>query len=300
MREVRCAWPVGACLGEGPVWVGPERALWFVDIKGPSIHRFDPATGQQSSWHAPDQVGFVLPLDDGGMVAGLPGRLARFTPSTGAFEPLVSLTDEPAGNRLNDATVDVAGRLWFGSMDDAASQASGVLYRWDGDGNPVLLDSGFIISNGPAHAPDGSRFYHTDSIGQTIYQYDVTADGAIYNKQPFIKIEAASGVPDGTIVDAEGCLWTALYGGSCVRRYSPAGELLESVALPCAHVTKMALGGPNMTTAFVTTAQPLVTDCNLGEPSFAGGLFVFEADVPGLPSVAARVPMRPTPSRITR
>ena len=70
-NEVTCVWPVGACLGEGPMWSAAEKALWFVDIKGKQIHRFDPASGEGRSWKAPSAPGFALPVRGGGFVAGL-------------------------------------------------------------------------------------------------------------------------------------------------------------------------------------------------------------------------------------
>ena len=286
MRVVRCVWPVGATLGEGPVWSASDAALWFVDIKGQLVHRFDPVTEARRSWPAPDQVSFILPLDDGGMVAGLPGRLARFEPATGDFAPLLELEAEPHGNRLNDACVDGAGRLWFGSMHDAEADLSGLLYCWDGAAAPVACDNGFAISNGPAHSPDGRTLYHTDTLAGTIYRFDVAADGAISDKRPFIQIEHGVGYPDGSTVDEQGCIWVALFGGWAVRRYSPRGELLETVAIPCANVTKLVLGGAGLTTAFVTTARIGLRPGELDSQALAGGIFAFEVDVPGLPARA--------------
>jgi sugar lactone lactonase YvrE len=282
MREVRCAWAVRAQLGEGAFWSATDAALWFVDIKGRNIHRFEPATNKRRSWPAPDQVSFVLPDGKGSFIAGLPRRLARFTPATGAFETIITLNSEPPGNRMNDACVDGRGRLWFGSMDDSEAEPLGALYCWDYTDVPIARDQGVVISNGPAFSPDGHTLYHTDTVGRMIYRFDVAADSCIGGKQPFIEIEDGAGWPDGTSVDAEGCLWVALYQGWAVRRYSPQGELLEVVKLPCANVTKLALGGKHLTTAFVTTARKGLTPTQIGAQPLAGGLFAFDADVPGL------------------
>ncbi|HTV96225.1 MAG TPA: SMP-30/gluconolactonase/LRE family protein [Steroidobacteraceae bacterium] len=289
MREVRCVWPVEAQLGEGPFWSACEAALWFVDIKGRQIHRFDPAAAAGRSWRAPDQVSFVLPHPEGDLVVGLPRRLARFTPSTGAFADLIALEAERPGNRMNDACVDAAGRLWFGSMDDRESEPSGALYRWDYAAEPLTCDQGFVISNGPAFSPDGRTLYHTDSLRRMIYCFDVGGDGAAAGKRPFIEIEEGAGWPDGTSVDGEGCLWVALYGGWAVRRYSPRGELLEVVELPCANPTKLALGGEELKTAFVTSARKGLSAAERAAQPLAGALFAFEADVAGL---ACREPDR--------
>ena len=77
-REAHLVWEVGATLGEGPVWVERDEALWFVDIKLQKIHRFDPATAQGRSWDAPEQVGFVFPAKSGGFIAGLQSGLHHF------------------------------------------------------------------------------------------------------------------------------------------------------------------------------------------------------------------------------
>ena len=284
MRAVRCVWPEAAKLGEGPVWSISDQALWFVDIKGGAVLRFDPATVARQIWPAPDQISFILPESGGGFIAGLPGRLARFSPATGAFEKIVEIEPERPGNRLNDACVDSAGRLWFGTMDDHETEASGGLYSWHGAGAAVAHDQGFVISNGPAHSPDGSFMYHTDTVRRTIFRFDISAAGELSNKKIFIQIEDGAGFPDGTTIDAEGCLWVALWQGGQVRRYSRQGELMETVALPCSNVTKIALGGADLKTAFVTTARVGLSQEALTAQHLAGSIFAFEVDVPGLPS----------------
>lgn len=286
MREVHCVWPVAAELGEGPMWSVSEQALWFVDIKGQQVLRYDSATRNGRSWPAPDQVSFVLPEAGGGFVAGLPGKIAHFEPATGMFKTIATLDAERKRNRLNDACIDAAGLLWFGSMDDDEAEPSGALYCWDGACTLLAHDKDFIISNGPAHSPDGRILYHTDTVRRTIYRFDVNDDGSISGKQALIEIEAEAGWPDGTAVDSEGCLWIALWDGWAVRRYSSLGVLLETVPIPCAKVTKLALGGADLRTAFVTTARRGLSAVDLGAQPLAGGLFSFEVDVPGLPSWA--------------
>lgn len=284
VREVRCVWPAAAVLGEGPVWSAVEQALWFVDIKARQVLQYDPATGDGRRWAAPDQISFIQSEAGGGFVAGLPGRLTHFIPESGSFRTLTVLADEPSRNRLNDACLDASGRLWFGSMDDDEAESNGVLYCWNGSDAPVAHDRDFVISNGPAHSPDGRTLYHTDTVRRTIYRFDVDDDGALSGKRPFIEIEDDAGWPDGTAVDSDGCLWIALWEGWAVRRYSPAGVLLETVAMPCAKVTKLALGGRDLKTAFVTSARKGLNADELAAQPLAGGLFTFEVDVPGLPA----------------
>ena len=282
VRDVQCVWPVEAELGEGPFWSAAENALWFVDIASNRIHRFDHALGMGRSWPAPGKVSFILPRMGKDFIIGLPGSLALFEPGSGSVKIIATVEEDKPRNRLNDACVDARGRLWFGTMDVDEREATGALYRWDGQARPSLQDSGYIISNGPAFSPDGRYFYMTNTLARTIYRFEVTEDGQLRGKSAFIVLGPDMGFPDGTTVDAEGCLWIALYGGWAVQRYSPEGKYLEAVRIPCANVTKLAFGGSGMTTAFVTTARQGLRPQDILEQPLAGGLFRFETQVPGL------------------
>ena len=285
--EVRCVLRAEAELGEGPVWGAAEGAVWFVDIKGLRIHRFDPRSGEARSWPTPAQPGFVAPTSGAEWIAGLKNGLHRFDPGTGRFSLIAAVEDPALGNRINDGFVDARGRLWFGTMHDGETASTGALYRLD-TGGPRRCDAGYCITNGPATSPDGRMFYHTDTLGRTIYAFDLAEDGVLSNRRPFAVIEAGVGYPDGTTVDAEGCLWTALFGGWGVRRYSPAAEFLDFVRFPCANVTKIAFGGSDLKTAYATTAWKGLSAAERARQPLAGGLFSFAVDVPGLPQHEVR------------
>jgi len=280
-----CIWALGAELGEGPLWSPRDQALWFVDIKQKRIHRFDPKTGEGRSWDAPAAPGFLAPLSNGTFIAGLKTGLYTFDPRNGAFAPRHAVESHKPGNRLNDGAVDAQGYLWFGSMDDGEEHPSGCLHRLDDDG-PREMDPGYIITNGPSFSPDGRTLYHTDTLARTIYAFNLASGGKLSNKRVFVTIEDGAGYPDGPTVDSEGCLWTGLFAGWRARRYSPRGELLMEVRFPCANVTKLAFAGADLRTVYATTAwKGLDAKARAAQP-LAGGLFRFEADVPGLPQHA--------------
>jgi D-xylonolactonase len=274
---------VHATLGEGPVWVDGDQALWFVDIKQQKVHRFDPANASLNSWDAPRQVGWILPADDGGLMAGLQHGLYRFDPATGGFALLAEVEPDLPGNRLNDATTDGTGRIWFGSMDDGEAAPTGRFYLFD---RGAISDTGIepvSITNGPALSPDGRRLYHTDTFGQVIHVSDVAGDGALGPSRPFVRFGPGDGYPDGPVVDSEGCLWTGLYAGWEARRYSPDGDLLERVRFPVANITKLAFGGQDLRTVYATTAAKGLDAEALAKQPEAGNLFSFRADVAGQP-----------------
>lgn len=277
----------GCMLGEGAVWI--EDAVWFVDIKGQSLHRFDPASGLHRGWGMPDQTGWVLPAEDGVLIVGLRDGLYRFDPENGTVTLLHRPEPDRPHNRLNDAATDSKGRLWFGSMDDGEAERSGHLFRCDGS---ICEDAGLrpvAITNGPALDAGATLLYHTDTLGRTIYRLPVHDDGSLGAPEVFVEIEDGAGYPDGPVIDAEGCLWTGLYGGWGVRRYDQSGKLMRSVRFPTANITKMCFGGPGLRTAYATSARKGLDAKALAAQPDAGNLFAFDPGVAGLPVTPAKI-----------
>lgn len=286
--EPKVVWNLEAELGEGPVWVERDRALWFVDIKKHQIHRYDPANGAKDSWEAPEQVGFVLPAERGGFVAGLQSGLYHFDERSGAFERIVEVEPDKPGNRLNDGVVDPHGRLWFGTMDNGEREKSGAFYCFaNGEVKHTGLD-GIAITNGPAVSPDGGILYFVDTLKGTIDAADIRDDGSLGERRPFAKIDPRDGHPDGPTIDSNGYLWISLYGGWQALRFSPAGEPVEGVRFPVANVTKIAFGGAGLRSAFATTARQMLKPEDIAEQPQIGDLFEFRVDVPGVPCPLVR------------
>jgi len=187
-------------------------------------------------------------------------------------------------NRLNDATAAADGSIIFGSMDDAETARSGRFYRWDGRNADPLAIEPVCITNGPALSPDQRILYHVDTVGGTIHVSDLDETYRVISTRTFATIDPADGHPDGCITDSAGNVWIGLWGGWRARLYSPEGEILREVRLPVSNVTKIALGGPDLTTAYVTTARAGLDGAALAAQPQAGNLFSFEVDVPGIAS----------------
>jgi xylono-1,5-lactonase len=288
-QEPTPVWELEAELGEGPVWVERDQALWFVDIKKQQVHRFDPKSGSRRSWDSPGQVGFILPAQGGGFVAGLQSGLYRFDELSGDFELIVEVEPELPTNRLNDGVVDPAGRLWFGTMDNGEKAKSGAFYCFhEGRLTRTGLDR-IAITNGPAVSPDGKLLYCVDTLKGTIDVADIHDDGSLGDSRPFVRIDAREGHPDGPTIDANGYLWISLYAGWEARRYAPSGEMVESVRFPVANVTKIAFGGDGLRTGFATTARQLLSAEAIAKQPLIGALFEFSVNVPGVPCPLVRL-----------
>jgi len=282
-------WELEAELGEGPVWVEHDQALWFTDIKKQKIHRYDPKSGDRRSWDSPEQVGFILPAEGGGFVAGLQSGLYRFDDRSGDFNLIAEVEPGIPTNRINDGVVDPAGRVWFGTMDNGERAKSGAFYCFhEGQVTRTNLD-GIAITNGPAVSPDGKLLYYVDTLRGTIDIADIREDGSLGSTRPFVRIDHREGHPDGPTIDSEGHLWISLYAGWEARRYAPSGELVERVRFPVSNITKIAFGGDNLRTAFATTARQMLSAEQIAEQPLIGALFEFHAEVPGVPCALVRI-----------
>ncbi|WP_241659569.1 SMP-30/gluconolactonase/LRE family protein [Sphingomonas glacialis] len=284
MPQSRLVWPIEATLGEGPAWI--DDMLWFVDIKAGAIHRYDPAADARDSYVVGGAPSFIVPTADGALLVGNRGALHLFDGE--ALAPPLATVSMPVHNRTNDATVDALGRLWFGTMDDEETRPSGAVHVFDG-ASISAVGGDCTITNGPAISPDGRHLYHVDTLAGTIHRFDIATDTLLRDGTLFATIAPEDGNPDGVTVDSEACVWVGLWGGWEARRYAPDGTLLLRVALPCANVTKIAFGGPDLRTAYVTTARVGLSDAELAEQPLAGGLFAFDAPAPGLPLASVRI-----------
>ena len=277
---VRCLADVRATLGEGPVWVVSEQALYWVDIPERRVFRWSAAKGLRTI-ALESHVCSLLPRAAGGFIGGgYDGFVAVSADFT--VTPLADPEPELAGNRFNDGKIDRAGRLWAGTMDRAEAQASGALYRLDPDLAWERIDSGYRVTNGPAFSRDGRVMYHTDSALQTIYAFDCDEQGRVGERRVHLRFGQGEGYPDGMTVDAEDCLWVAFWDGWCVRRFAPSGECLETLRVPVQRPTSLAFGGPALDQLFITSAaRDLGTEDLAGQPQ-AGGLFVVRPGVTGI------------------
>lgn len=295
LRQVELIWPLGAQLGEGPLWAEDDRALWFTDIEGRSVHRLamgtdglpDPADDARQSWRVEGRPGFVVRDERGGILVGAERQVRRF--ADGALGAVVVEVDTPPGTRLNDATVGPDGRLWFGSMDETGREAKGQVHLFHGAAPASDAGAHAAITNGPAVSADGRTLYHVDTRERRIWAFPIEGRDRLADGRLFAEIERGAGTPDGVVLDAEGCLWVALWGGWGVRRYDEHGRIMQFVRLPVAQVTKIAFGGPDLRTAYATSARTGLDSAALAAEPDAGGLFAFEAPAPGLPANRLRL-----------
>lgn len=274
-----------ADLGEGPWWDAQDRRLYWVDILGHRLHRYDPAVARCETQEIGAYVSFVVLGRSGALVGGIGDGVYRF--AFGSPErTLLWRPEMHAENRFNDGICDRRGRLWAGTMHVEAARErppTGALYRLVGErATPVEHEIG--ISNGLGWSPDGRTMYFAETFRGIVwaYAYD-DARGEVGVRRRFCEIDVALGVPDGLTVDAAGRVHVAIWRGGRINVYEPDGTLAEAVLLPVACPTSCAFGGEDLRTLFITTAARGADGDPLTAPASAGHVFTVRREVPGLP-----------------
>ena len=266
--------------GEGPYWDPRRGELLFVDMQeGDVLVRRADGSLQRHDVH-PRLAGVVRARKSGGYVIGVENGFLFADATFSVLEQGPEAFSDPSV-RMNDGTCDTAGRFLCGSMGWEGGFGAGTLFSLDTDHSVSTVLTGVTISNGLHFSASGDTAFYSDTPTGRIdaLSYDV-GTGRFTDRRTFAVVEPALGTPDGMAIDAEGGIWTALYGGGGVARYSADGRLSEHVALPVTNVTACAFGGENLDTLFITTTQENIEK---GTEPQAGALFAVEPGIAGAP-----------------
>ncbi|WP_221356261.1 SMP-30/gluconolactonase/LRE family protein [Streptomyces beigongshangae] len=284
-----------AALGEGPTWDAEGRRLIWIDILGCRVFTYDPVSGRRTVLTTEQHVGAAKPRAGGGLVVNLrdgvglygPDSLDGPGPDSGSGSGGASPGGEGfrwlhheavPGRRANDAAVAPDGSLWAGTMRYDEAPGGGSLSRIAPDGTAETVLDDVTVSNGTGWSPDGRLMYYIDTPTRRIDVFDFDGRRAS-NRRPLAVVDEGDGFPDGLTVDAEGCVWVALWGGGAVRRYTPSGALDRVVELPVPRPTACAFGGADLTDLYITNAR---TGLEAPHP-LAGSLLVVPGAGKGLP-----------------
>jgi sugar lactone lactonase YvrE len=271
-------------LGEGPVWIPDQQALYWVDISNQLIYRFYPATGEHQAFEVGAQVTVLMPRAAGGFVVGTDKGFAFWDPQIQDLDFIGNPEADRPHIRFNDGAVDARGRFWAGTMNDEDPDApDGCLYRLDPDGSVHKMETGMTVSNGTAWSPDYKTMYFTDTFRRVILAFDYDLEtGKISNRRPFVNVPEEEGFPDGHTVDSEGCLWSTHWEGWKVTRYDATGKVDREIQLPAPNVTKCAFGGENLDELYITTAWSGMSVEDRAKHPMAGDLFRVDVGIKGM------------------
>ena len=282
--EPVCVAPTSCLFGRSPLWSASEGFLWWSDFKRAKLHRFNPKTGNTRRYDLPLRASCSV-LTEGRLLLAGDRQIGIYDPETEDFERLVTLGDEPEGNRTNDGAIGPDGRFWFGTMDASGELQRGRYYRLAKDGVPEKLAlPDVLITNTFEFSPDGSVFYTADTVEQEIHAYDHdTETGELGPKRVFAStVVEGGGSPEGSAIDQEGFLWNAQSDSASLVRYRPDGQIDRVVKLPVSRPTGCAFGGRDLRTLYITTARSGLSKSRLDREPLAGSLFAIDVDIPGL------------------
>ncbi len=286
-----------ARVAECPLWHPLEQALYWVDIDGKTINRFDPITRSNRSWPTITEPGCIALRKTGGFVVACRDGFYEFDARTGLGERIAAAPYDTSQMRFNDGKCDALGRFWVGAMFEPRTEAIASMYVLNkgevqlGWGHAQGL--GVKVSNGLAFDDKRGFAYQSDTSNHVAYRFEFDlATAHVSNRQVFF-IRAAdktkadyAGRPDGAALDIDGNYWSAQYEGGCVVCYSPAGEILQSVTVPAKRTTMVVFGGADFKTLYITTAREGATADELAAYPHSGGIFAVRLgpdDVGGKP-----------------
>ena len=267
-------------LGECPLWDERLQCLWWVDLRAPARRRWDAAHQALHTWPMPELVGSIALTDrDGVVLVALRSRLALFDTNgdttSERFETLVE-AHLPQDHRFNDGRCDRQGRFWVGTMHHLTRAPEGSLFRLDAQGFSEVIVGGIAIPNSLAFSPDGRTMYFADSLQHRIDAFDYDpATGRRGAARALAAIEPPA-FPDGSCVDAEGCLWSAQFHNARLVRYTPDGRIERTLTVPMKRPTCCTFGGADFGTLYVTGVSHSMSDAEHAADPQAGALFAFD------------------------
>jgi sugar lactone lactonase YvrE len=282
--KLECLADYGCEIGENPLWHPIERRIYWTDIPGGRLFRYDAATGHHEQCYAGRPVGGFTIQADGALLLFLDrGTIVNWR--EGVLTEVVHEVPGELDSRFNDVIADPEGRVFCGTM--FTPDRKGRLYRLDLDGSLRLLLEGIGCPNGMAFTHDRKRLYFTDSFAREIYLFDYDIeDGSIANQRVFARFQPSDGFPDGSTLDGEGRLWTAMWDGGCIVRLSADGQIEEILHIPAPKVSSLIFGGDDYRDLYITTAGG---NAKITEGPQAGALFRLKAAGQGVSEFFSRI-----------
>ena len=241
--------PRPCVLGEGPLWHPTRNQLFWFDILGKKL-----LSDNGQEWAFDNYVSAAGWVSETVLLIASESELFRFDLTNGARQSLVPLEPDNPATRSNDGRADPQGGFWIGTMGKQAEKEAGSIYRYYRGELRQLFDK-ISITNSICFAPDGTRAYYADTRRRQIMQVSLDGEGwPVGAPSVFVDLRAEGVNPDGSVVDAEGCVWNAQWGAHRVARYAADGRFLESISFPAEQISCPAFGGADLRTLFATSA----------------------------------------------
>ena len=274
-------------LGEGITYSSVNNNLYWLDINNKSkLFKLNLSSNKSELFELPEIVTATSVKSNDELILASNNGLNLFTISSKKFERVLNIEDQLKLTRSNDGGSDAHGRFWLGTMqnnfdkdgnDIPINDNIGKLYKVDIDMNISVAEEGLGIPNTFVWSPNNTKFYFTDTLNGKILSYNFELEsGELSNKKDFAQFER--GHPDGSTIDTDGCIWNCRWGGSCIVRFTPSGEVDQIIEMPVQNITNCIFGGSDMKTLFITTASNREENKN----DLDGSLFAINLNYQGI------------------
>ena len=274
-------------LGEGITYSSANNNLYWLDINNKSkLFKLNLSSNKSELFELPEIVTATSVKSNDELILASNNGLNLFTISSKKFERVLNIEDQLKLTRSNDGGSDAHGRFWLGTMqnnfdkdgnDIPIKDNIGKLYKVDIDMNVSVVEEDLGIPNTFVWSPNNTKFYFTDTLNGKILCYNFELEsGELSNKKDFAQFER--GHPDGSTIDTDGCIWNCRWGGSCIVRFTPTGEVDQIIEMPVKNITNCIFGGSDMKTLFITTASNREENKN----DLDGSLFAINLNYQGI------------------
>lgn len=276
-------------LGEGPLWHPLRQRLFWFDIPAGKLISTNAEGGQPRSWQFGEPASAAGWVDKDTLLIATASGLQKFDIKLGSWETLVSLEKDNPVTRSNDGRTAPDGSFWIGTMGRNLEHNAGAYYRYH-NGSLERIVSPVSIPNSTCFSPDGKIAYLADTARRLIWRWHLDESGApIGAKEVHIDLRQSKAIPDGSVVDSEGYLWNAQWGGWRIVRYDPDGREDRVISLPVQQPTCPAFGGKDLKRLYITSAREGLSDSQLAKQPDAGRTIAIDLDIAGLPEYQVRL-----------
>jgi sugar lactone lactonase YvrE len=269
-------------LGEGPTYDPATDTAWWFDILERTLLQADLASGDITTHALPVMASVLAVIDDQRQLLAADTGLYIRDVASGRLTLHTPLEADNAATRSNDGRVHPCGALWVGTMGRKAEQGMGAIYRFH-RGELSLLYAGVTIPNAICFSPDGATAYFTDT--KTALLQRVTIDpltaAPTGDPQTLYDHRGGTGGLDGAVVDAQGLIWNARWGGGCVDVYTPEGERVRSIRVPAKQSSCPVFVGPSFDRLLVTSAWEGMDDAAKAADPRHGQTFILDVGATG-------------------
>jgi gluconolactonase len=246
---------------EGPVGTA-EGALYFSDIRANRTYLLETggkiAVARENTNGA---NGLALTTDGHLLAAEGDGKRISQIDRDGKVRTRTEGTEGRPLLAPNDLIVDTKGGIYFtdpGPRPVVPGRVVYVYYLPHRAKEPLVIDDKIARPNGLTVTADGKTLIVDDTLGPTVFAYDIQADGAVANKRPFAELrDIAPGqesVADGLALDREGRIYITTVKG--IQVFDRAGQYLGTIAVP-RQAANLAFAGPDKRTLYITAREGL-------------------------------------------